>query len=66
MQPRILRTLVHAFLDPLKVLCRRVLQRAMATSFVLWQPLTTHYGAVMGLTALGATVVEVPSVEFLL
>jgi len=39
MQPRILRTLVHAFLDPQK-------------------PLTTHYGAVVGLTALGSSVVE--------
>jgi len=39
MQPRILRTLIHAFLDPLK-------------------PLTTHYGAVVGMSALGAAVVE--------
>jgi len=39
MQPRITRTLIRAFLDPLK-------------------PLTTHYGAVVGLAALGPTVLE--------
>ena len=40
LQPRVTRTLLRAFLDPLK-------------------SLTTHYGAIMGLTELGADVIKV-------
>jgi hypothetical protein len=40
LQPRITKTLLHAFLDPSK-------------------PLTTHYGAIMGLGMLGKEVVRV-------
>lgn len=40
LQPRVTRTLLRAFLDPLKAL-------------------TTHYGAIMGLTTIGADVVKV-------
>jgi hypothetical protein len=39
LQPRITKTLLHAFLDPTK-------------------PLTTHYGAVVGLSALGIYVIQ--------